>query len=204
MPSRRKLDARTLATAFVVVCALPIAMAGCGPKTVKAAAPVASAPASEAADSKPLTNIAPDTDALPPAENVPPPPNPASIAAAPLPVAPAQTKPAPPARKPPAESAGDSQAEPPARTPAPQISPQLSPGDQASLQHKTQEDIGAAQRNLQQSYGRVLSAAQHDLVEKIQSFLSQSQEASKAGDWARAQNLSQKARLLSVERVDSL
>src|SRR5579864_8332072 len=115
MPSRSKLDARTLATAFVVVCALPIAMAGCEPKTVKASAPVAAAPASEAADSKPLTNIAPDTVALPPAENVPPPPNPASAAAAPLPVAPAQTKPAPPARKPPADSTGDSATEQPTR-----------------------------------------------------------------------------------------
>ncbi|MGA7914154.1 MAG: hypothetical protein WCA00_02880, partial [Candidatus Acidiferrales bacterium] len=92
----------------------------------------------------------------------------------------------------------------PARVPAPQISPQLSPGDQASLQRKTQEDIAVAQKNLQQSSGKVLSAAQKDLVDKIQSFLSQSAEASKAGDWSRAQNLSQKARLLSVELVDSL
>ncbi|MGB8835434.1 MAG: hypothetical protein WCC67_01735, partial [Candidatus Acidiferrales bacterium] len=114
------------------------------------------------------------------------------------------TKPAPPPRKAPAESAGDSPAEQPARMPAPQISPQLSPGDQASLERKTQDDINTAQNNLQRSSGRVLSAAQHDLVDKIQSFLSQSQEASKAGDWARAQNLSQKARLLSVELVDSL
>ena len=204
MPSRRKLDATTLAILFVSACVLPLAMTGCEPKTVKASAPVAAAPASEAADSKPLTNIAPDTVALPPAENVPAPPNPASAAAAPLPVAPAQTKPAPPARKPPADSTGDTATEQPTRTPAPQISPQLSPGDQASLQHKTQEDVVTAQKNLQQSSGRVLSAAQHDLVEKIQSFLSQSTEASKAGDWARAQNLSQKARLLSVELVDSL
>jgi outer membrane biosynthesis protein TonB len=203
MPGRGKLDATALAIALV--CALsPVLMTGCGEKTVKAAAPVAAAPAPEAADSKPLTNIAPDTDALPPAENVPAPPNPVSVAAAPLPVAPAPSKPAPPARKQPAESAGDAQAEQPARTPAPQISPQLSPGDQASLQHKTEDDIGVAQKNLQQSSGRVLSAAQHDLVDKIQSFLSQSTEASKAGDWARAQNLSQKARLLSVELVDSL
>jgi len=34
--------------------------------------------------------------------------------------------------------------------------------------------------------------------------VSQSQDASKAGDWARAQNLAQKARVLSVELVDSL
>lgn len=188
---------------WVLVCVAPLGMAGCW-KTAKASPPVAVAPAPEPSDAKPLTNIAPDTDALPPPENVPTPPNPAETAVAPLPVEPAQTKPAPPSRKPPAESAADSQPEQPARAPAPQISPQLSPGDQASLQHKTQEDIFVAHKNLQQSSGRVLSAAQKDLVDKIQSFLNQSDEASKAGDWSRAQNLSQKARLLSVELVDSL
>ncbi|MFZ0641820.1 MAG: hypothetical protein WBY69_23080 [Candidatus Acidiferrales bacterium] len=203
MPSRRRFDATTLTTVMVLVCALPFGLTGCE-KSVKAGAPVAAAPAPEPSDAKPLTNIAPDTDALPPLENVPPPPNPAATTVGPLPVEPAQTKPAPPSRKPPVESAADSQPEQPARAPAPQISPQLSPGDQASLQHKTQDDIIVAQKNLQQSSGRVLSAAQHDLVDKIRSFLNQSDEASKAGDWSRAQNLSQKARLLSAELVDSL
>ncbi|MGA6954354.1 MAG: hypothetical protein WBY73_04540, partial [Candidatus Acidiferrales bacterium] len=161
MPSRSKLEATTLATGFVLVCALAMALTGCGPKTVKAAAPVATAPAAEPSDGKPLTNIAPDTDALPPPENVPTPPSPAATTVAPLPVTPAQTKPAPPPRKAPAESAGDSPAEQPARMPAPQISPQLSPGDQASLERKTQDDINTAQNNLQRSSGRVLSAAQH-------------------------------------------
>lgn len=188
---------------WVLVCVAPFGLTGCG-KTAKAGTPVAAAPAPEPSDAKPLTNIAPDTDALPPPENVPTPPNPAATAVAPLPVEPVQTKPAPPSRKPPVESAADSQPEQPARAPAPQISPQLSPGDQASLQRKTQEDIVVAQKNLQQSSGRVLSAAQHDLVDKIRSFLNQSEEASKAGDWSRAQNLSQKARLLSVELVESL
>lgn len=64
--------------------------------------------------------------------------------------------------------------------------------------------MSVAENNLQRSADKRLSAAQRDLVEKIQSFLSQSREASKAGDWARAQNLAQKARLLSVELVDSL
>jgi outer membrane biosynthesis protein TonB len=178
MPSCRRLDATTLATLVVLVCLVPFGLTGCW-KTAKAGA-------------------------LPPPENVPTPPNPAETNVAPLPVEPVQTKPAPPSRKPPVESAADSQPEQPARAPAPQISPQLSPGDQASLQHKTQDDILVAQKNLQQSSGRVLSAAQKDLVDKIQSFLSQSGEASKAGDWSRAQNLSQKARLLSVELVDSL
>ncbi|MGA7223601.1 MAG: hypothetical protein WBX16_12130, partial [Candidatus Acidiferrales bacterium] len=140
MPSCRRLDATTLAMLLVLVCLVPFGLTGCW-KTAKAGAPVAAAPAPEPSDAKPLTNIAPDTDALPPPENVPTPPNPAETAIAPLPVEPAQTKPAPPSRKPPVESAADSQPEQPARAPAPQISPQLSPGDQASLQHKTQDDI---------------------------------------------------------------
>jgi len=49
-----------------------------------------------------------------------------------------------------------------------------------------------------------LNAAQQDLVGKIRSFADQSRDASKAGDWARAQNLAQKARLLSVELLNSL
>ncbi|MGA7917935.1 MAG: hypothetical protein WCA00_22045, partial [Candidatus Acidiferrales bacterium] len=74
MPSCSKSGAIRLATALASVCALSCALAGCGPKKVQAAAPVAVAPA--ASESKPLTNIAPDTDALPPSQNVPTPPNP--------------------------------------------------------------------------------------------------------------------------------
>ncbi|MGA8023199.1 MAG: hypothetical protein WB990_09545, partial [Candidatus Acidiferrales bacterium] len=85
MPSRRKLDATTLAMLWVLVCVVPFGLTGCW-KTAKAAVPVAAAPAPEPSDAKPLTNIAPDTDALPPPENVPTPPNPAETAVAPLPV----------------------------------------------------------------------------------------------------------------------
>jgi hypothetical protein len=80
----------------------------------------------------------------------------------------------------------------------------MSPDDQATYERKTGEDVSAAEKNLQQSADKRLSAAQTDLVEKIRSFLSQAHEAGKAGDWARAQNLAQKARLLSVELVGSL
>jgi hypothetical protein len=200
------MSGRNIEVKFLLILSVfgpTLVAGGCQPKTVKAAPPVAAAPAAREPDSKPLTIIAPDTDATPPAQNVPPPPNPANTTVATLPVEPAH-KPAPPPRKQPTETASDVQPEQPSRPAAPQISPQLSPGDQASLQRKTNEDVGVAQKNLQQSSGRVLSAAQHDLVEKIQSFLAQSGEAGKAGDWARAQNLSQKARLLSVELVDSL
>ncbi|HEY0704049.1 MAG TPA: hypothetical protein VGD60_14870 [Candidatus Acidoferrales bacterium] len=192
---------------LVLVClgGLVVASVGCGHKSAKAAPPVASAPEPSLADSKPLTTIAPDTNATPPLENVPAPPNPAPTSTPSLPVSPAHTKPAPPARKPATDTSAESASEQaPARPAAPQISPQISPGDQAALQHKTGDDLNIAQHNLQQSSGRQLSAAQHDLVEKIMSFMAQSNEAGKTGDWARAQNLSQKARLLSQELVESL
>ena len=201
MPSRKKESA---ILAALCLCGLCFSAVGCNHTSVKAAPPVAAAPAPSAADSKPITNIAPDTDATPPVEAVAPPPAPAATAAAPLPVEPAHTKPPPPPHRQPSEASADTQAEQPARTPPPQISPQLSPGDQASLQHKTDEAAGIAQKNLQQANGKLLNAAQHDLVEKIRSFLAQADEAGKGGDWSRAQTLAQKARLLSVELVESL
>jgi len=72
------------------------------------------------------------------------------------------------------------------------------------MERHTNEDVAAAQANLAQTANKRLSAPQQDLVDKIRSFLDQSADASKSGDWARAQNLAQKARLLSVELVNSL
>jgi hypothetical protein len=190
--------------AVLCLCGLAATTIGCAQKSVKAAAPVAAAPAPSLADSKPLTTIAPDTTATPPPENVPPPPNPPSTSTLELPVTPARTKPAPPVRKPPTDTPAENATEQPSRPAAPQISPQISPGDQAAFQRKTEDDVAVAQSNLQRSAGKQLSAAQRDLVEKIQSFLTQSREASQTGDWARAQNLSQKARLLSNELIESL
>jgi hypothetical protein len=197
------------ATALFVLLAnvLALASSGCEQKTVKAAVPVASTPMPQPSDSKPLTSVAPDTTATPPevVEASAPPPAPPPSSAAPLSVTSPRTKPAPPPRKQPSEPpTAEASAEQAPRPPAPLISPQLSANDQATYARKTDEDVNAAESNLQRSADKRLSAAQRDLVEKIQSFLSQSREASKAGDWARAQNLAQKARLLSVELVDSL
>jgi len=112
-------------------------------------------------------------------------------------------KPAKPTR-PVAEPAAEPPADQPAHPPAPQISPQLSPEEQANYQHKTKEDLDVAEKNLQQANNRKTSAAQDDLKEKIRRFIEQSRDATKAGDLARAQNLAQKARLLSIELVESL
>jgi hypothetical protein len=203
MPSRNK---KVTALFVLLANGLALATTGCEQKTVKAAVPVASTPMPQPLDSKPLTNVAPDTTATPPEvveANVPPPAPPPS-SADPLPVT-SPTKPAPPPRKQASETqTAEASAEQPVRPPAPLISPQLSANDQATYARKTDDDVSVAESNLQRSADKRLSAAQRDLVEKIQSFLSQSREASKAGDWARAQNLAQKARLLSVELVDSL
>jgi hypothetical protein len=141
---------------------------------------------------------APDTDATPPVEAVAPPipsapPTPSEVT-----IPPAK----PPAlRKPvPGQTTADAASEP-AHPAAPLISPQLSASDQATYQRKTDEDARIANKNLQDAGGKQLNAAQQDLVEKINSFLAQSRDASKDGDWARAQNLAQKARLLSVELI---
>jgi hypothetical protein len=180
---------------------LALAVGGCAHNDIHAAAPVAAPPTLSLSDTQRPMNTAPDTDAMPPIEISPTPPS-VAAASTPPPVFPA-AKPAPVPRKPAEQPAIEAAAEPPARAPAPQISPQLSPGDQASYERKTKEDIAVAEKNVQSLNGKRLSAAQRDMADKIRSFLADSRDASKIGDWARAQNLALKARLISVELVSS-
>jgi hypothetical protein len=150
-------------------------------------------------------NIAPDTSATPPPEGVAPPPAIPAATTNPPPVSLPKTKPTPAPRKPLTDQpVAEPAADQPAHPPAPQILPQLSPSDLESYQRRTNEDLSVAGQNLHQADGKQLSAAQKDLVEKISSFLEQSREAIKGGDWTRAQNLAQKARLLSLELINSL
>ncbi|HXX18615.1 MAG TPA: hypothetical protein VEJ46_04375 [Candidatus Acidoferrum sp.] len=198
MPSRSRIDVQ--AAAVLLACAFLPALSGCASKTVRAAAPAAPIP-TEAV--RPMTT-APDTDAAPPTEAPAAPPTlPVASTPTPPPVAISPAKPSAPRRAPSEQASGDTEAQA-NRPPAPQISPQLSPGDQAAYERRTNDDISAAEGNLQQTQGKQLNAAQTDLAAKIRSFLSQSRDASKDGDWARAQNLAQKARLLSVELINSL
>lgn len=145
-------------------------------------------------------NVAPDTNANPPESPLPPAPAIASSSAPPVQITSAE--PVAP-RKPGGESA-ETVSQPSAHPAAPQISPQISPGDQAAYERRTNDDVSVTQKNLDMAKGKQLSAAQRDLIEKIRSFVSQSRDASKDGDWARAQNLAQKARLLSAELINSL
>jgi hypothetical protein len=179
-----------------------LCLQGCGPKNVHASAPAPTPVAEEA--TRPMT-VAPDTDANPPGEALSAPPTlPPATASNPPAVNIPSAKPEAPRKPAEEQPAADASAGPSAHTPAPQISPQLSANDQASYERKINDDVTLAEKNLQEANGKQLSAGQHDLVEKIRSFLTQSREASKSGDWTRAQNLAQKARLLSIEFVNSL
>ncbi len=189
----------------LLACVLSLVTAGCEGKNVHASVPAAAPASAPAQADRPMTT-APDTDATPPTEvaATPPPPIPAPPPSSPSVAIPATTPVPAPRRPSEAQSSGEGDSESATRKPALQITPELSPGDQASYERKTADDLAVAEKNLGQANGKQLSAAQQDLVAKITSFASESRDASKSGDWARAQNLAQKARLLSVELLNSL
>ena len=201
MPSRNS-NARALLA--LLAGGMSLLGIGCGEKKVQAAAPVSAPPAKAAIETPPPSTIAPDTTAMPPvASQAPAPEIPPSSEAPPPIIAPA-TKPAPKPQKPAPEPEPSTTAEDHARPRAPQISPQLSENDKTTDQRAIAEDIGVAEGNLKQTEGKPLNAQQSDLADKIRSFRDQSASAMKEGDLARAKNLAQKARLLSVELINSL
>ena len=162
---------------LALLCAVSAAMAGCASKHIVRAAP-------PSISSPPPVNTTEE-----PAPEVPspaPPPMPAK-------------RPPAPRRPAPAETADPT----PAKPAPPQISPQLSARDLEATKKNTNANITTAEQNLQLANGKQLSAAQKDLTEKIKGFLSQSHEAIMADDWVRAQNLAEKARVLSAELVKS-
>jgi hypothetical protein len=199
MPSR-KSNARALLA--LLAGGISLVGTGCGDKKVQAAAPVSSPPARAAIETPPPSTTAPDTTAMPPVATQTPAPDLPASSSTPLPMIAPETKPAPKPQKPAPEP--PSTAEDHARPPAPQISPQLSENDKVNYERGIAEDIGVAEGNLKQTDGKRLNAQQTDLVDKIRSFRNQSNNAAKEGDLARARNLAQKARLLSVELVNSL
>jgi outer membrane biosynthesis protein TonB len=176
---------------LALLCAVSAAMAGCANKhIVRAAPPSVSAPPPDDTSPMPLPETPPPvTTTEEPAPEVPSP--------APPPVP--GKRPAAPRRPAPAETADPT----PAKPAPPQISPQLSARDLEATKKSTTANITTAEHNLQLANGRQLSAAQKDLTEKIKGFLSQSHEAIMADDWVRAQNLAEKARVLSAELVKS-
>jgi hypothetical protein len=176
---------------LALLCAVSAVMAGCASKHIVRAAPpsVSAPPPDETSPMPPPETPPPVTTTEEPAPEVPSP--------APPPVP--GKRPAAPRRPAPAETADPT----PAKPAPPQISPQLSPRDLEATKKNTTANITTAEQNLQLANGKQLSAAQKDLTEKIKGFLSQSHEAIMADDWVRAQNLAEKARVLSAELVKS-
>jgi outer membrane biosynthesis protein TonB len=176
---------------LALLCAVSAAMAGCASKHIVRAAPpsVSTPPPDETSPMPPPETPPPVTTTEEPAPEVPSPA---------VPPAPGK-RPAAPRRPASAEAADPA----PAKPAPPQISPQLSARDLDATKKNTTANIMTAEQNLQLANGRQLSAAQKDLTEKIKGFLSQAHEAIVADDWVRAQNLAEKARVLSAELVKS-
>ncbi len=82
--------------------------------------------------------------------------------------------------------------------------PQLSPQETAVAKEQVTESIAAVERNLAVARGRNLTAAQADMISKINGFVTEAREASGEGDWARARNLAKKAQILSDDLVAPL
>jgi outer membrane biosynthesis protein TonB len=199
--SSRRTELRTL-----LATSLALISFGCGGclshHETKASVPL-TAPVQPEAE-RPMT-IAPDTDASPPQPAaIAPPSLPASSEQPPVNSLPeAKMTPVPP-KPTTGQPAPEHPVEATVPAPAPQIVPQLSQAEQHNYERKMNDDVKVAEQNLQRAQGRALNPKQQDMLENVRSFLAQSRDASKDGDWVRAQNLSQKARLLSVELVSSL
>jgi len=174
----------------VLLCLAAVGLGGCRRNIVRAAPPsVATPPDTEpfpqptVVTQQPPTPSAEPPDLQPPAQPVP------AVADQPRPRVPVEAEAVAPKAEPEPEPI--------------QIAPELSAKDQAAAVRTTTDDIRVAERNLQVAYGRQLSASQNDLVGKIAGFLGQAHEAIRTGDWVRAQNLAQKAQVLSVQLVKS-
>jgi hypothetical protein len=177
---------------LALLCSVSVLAAGCASKhIVSASTPSVSVPPQDE------TVRMPAPSAPPPVPTVTEEPPPEVESTVPPPVA--GKRPAAPKRPATTESADST----PAKPAAPQISPQLSPRDLESTKKNTTANLMTAEQNLQLANGRQLSAAQKDLAEKITGFISQSHEAIRSDDWVRAQNLAEKARVLSTDLVKS-
>jgi len=178
---------------LALVCAAAAGLAGCANKhIVRAEPPSVSAPPTD--ETAPM----PQPEAPPPVTTAAE-PEPAPEVPAPAPPPAPAKRPAQPKRPAPTETPEPA----PAKPAAPQISPQLSAQDLEATKKSTTSSITTAEQNLQFANGKQLSAAQKDLTEKINGFLKQAHEAIMSDDWVRAQNLAEKARVLSAELVKS-
>ncbi len=87
---------------------------------------------------------------------------------------------------------------------SPVAAPQLSAEESTTAQQETTASLAAAERGLAAALGRGLSAAQSDMVSKINGFMADARATGATGDWTSAQTLARKAQLLAQELVKSL
>jgi hypothetical protein len=185
------MKTRAQNAALFLCLALPI-LAGCGRHIVRAASPSVATPPPNPRPAATPSAVASEEPIAPPEISEPAPELSPSAAVGPQPPRP---RPAPVATEPEAPRK--------AEVAAPQISPVLTPADQDRLTRVATDQIRTAEHNLQLAAGRRMNALQKDLQDKVQGFLSQAHEAIRVNDWVRAQNLAEKAQVLSSELLKS-
>jgi hypothetical protein len=85
-----------------------------------------------------------------------------------------------------------------------QIAPQLTPEESSAAKQQTYLSLNIAQRNIETTQGKNLSASQMDVASKVRSFIAEAQSAAHSGDWARARSAAKKAEVLSTELASSI
>jgi hypothetical protein len=192
----------------IMTAPLALALSGCwfGKKAV-AVAPAPRAPQPVAANPALLPPPAPAKEEELPAIEPAPPPSPDALKTEP----PADTLATPPKKKPPPKkrpTPGPAAPEVPAVAP-PQTTPPAKLGevltDDRRRQYETDltRTVAQARAALNQTAGRILTAAQRQTVERIQTFLQQADQA-RSGDLATAVQLAHRADLLAQDLRKSL
>jgi hypothetical protein len=185
------MKTRAQNAALFLCLAVPI-LAGCGRHIVRAAAPSVATPPPNPRQAPTPSTVASAEPIAPPEISEPVPELSPSPAVGPQPPRPR-----------PAAAAEPTAPQPKPEVAAPQISPVLTPADQDRLTRVATDQIRTAEHNLQLAAGRRMNALQKDLQDKVQGFLSQAHEAIRVNDWVRAQNLAEKAQVLSSELLKS-
>ena len=183
----------------VLACCLCVSAAGCAQQHVHASAPVTTAPIPAPSEAERPMTIAPDTDATPPVEAPSAPPQVALESAPPPDSIPAARAP----RKPVEQPVTEASAEPPARPPRPTFLRSFRPSIRPATSARRMTMFPSRQKICKPPRASSSTPLSRTLPARFAASSAQSLDASKSGDWSRAQNLAQKARLLSTELINS-
>lgn len=118
----------------------------------------------------------------------------------PLPAPPKRSSPAGPRAEPPSS---EPQPQAPPAAPPPQLKQILTPEQRAALERNINERLARARATLASLRGKALDAQQTTLVEHIQTFIAQAEEA-RTSDLLRASNLAERADVLARDLAASV